>query len=69
MSQSIKVRLLQRLRVDGFIWSRGLVIPLPSARAKQLIRIGVAEYADPESPPDLDSGKKETGISMVGVRT
>ncbi len=69
MNQSIKVRLLQRLRVDGFIWVRGLVIALPPARAKQLIRLGVAEYANPESPPGPDSGKNKTGISMIGVGT
>jgi len=47
---SIKVRLLQPLRHDGIIWAKGLVIAMSADKAKQLVRLGVAEHPPPERP-------------------
>ena len=44
------VRLRQPLRVNGIIWARGLVITLPKERAKQLVRMQVAEFAQEKEP-------------------
>jgi hypothetical protein len=44
----VKIRLLRDVRMDGMIYSQGIVLSMPRARAAQFIRDGWAVPLEPE---------------------
>lgn len=48
MSQSLKVRLLKRVKFNGLLFDRGVILSIPRADARRMIRLGLAEMAGPE---------------------
>jgi len=62
--REIKVRMRHRMRVQGIWWSPGLVLTLPAQQARELVRVGAAEFAEPEravvEAPELRQTRIET---------
>jgi hypothetical protein len=48
IQDKVKIRLLRDVRMDGMIYSQGIVLSMPRARAAQFIRDGWAVPLEPE---------------------
>ncbi len=60
-----QVRLLRPVRFNGFVWAAGLTLALSAPQARQLVRSGIAEYAEPEhavvEPPETRLAEPAVG--------
>lgn len=60
MSATMKIRALDSMVGEGFVYAKGGIYDAPEARAKELVRAGLAEYAGPAAAKQIETPEQKT---------